>query len=89
MFIDLVPNRESPPAVLLREVYRDERGRPQKRTFANLSKLPWEVIEALKTLLKGGTLLRGEPRELSIGRSLPHGHVAAVLGMIRKIRSTS
>ncbi|RXG88704.1 hypothetical protein EAS61_28935 [Bradyrhizobium zhanjiangense] len=63
-------------------------GRPQKRTLANLSKLPWEVIEALKTLLKGGTLLGGEPRELSIERSLPRGHVAAVLGMIRKIRST-
>ena len=85
MFIDVVPNRDSPPAVLLREAYRDEHGRPQKRTLGNLSKLPWDVIEALKALLKGGTLLGGEPKELSIERSLPHGHVAAVLGMIRKI----
>jgi hypothetical protein len=42
MFIDVVPNRDSPPAVLLREAYRDEHGRPQKRTLGNLSKLPWE-----------------------------------------------
>jgi len=40
MFIDIVPNRNSPPAVLLREAYRDKDGRPQKRTLANLSKLP-------------------------------------------------
>ena len=53
MFIETVPNRDSPPAVLLRESYRDEHGRSQKRTLANLSKLPWDVIEALKALLKG------------------------------------
>src|SRR5271169_1354411 len=85
MFIDIVPNRDSPPAVLLRESYRDENGRPQKRTLANLSKLPSGVIDALKVLLKGGTLIGTEPRELTIERSLPHGHVAAVLGMVRKI----
>jgi hypothetical protein len=85
MFIDVVPNRDSPPAVLLREAYRDGHGRAQKRTLANLSKLPWGVIEALKALLKGGTLLGDAPKELSIERSLPHGHVAAVLGMTRKI----
>jgi hypothetical protein len=85
MFIDIVPNRGSPPAVLLRESYRDENGRPQKRTLANLSKLPSRVIEALKVLLKGGTLSGAEPRELAIERSLPHGHVAAVLGTVRKL----
>jgi hypothetical protein len=69
MFIDIVPNRSSPPAVLLRESYRDENGRPQKRTLANLSKLPSGVIEALKVLLKGGKLGGTEPRELrSSGR---------------------
>src|SRR5262249_58731458 len=78
MFIDIVPNRTSPPAVLLREAYREENGRPQKRTLANLSKLPPGVIEALKVLLKGGSLSGTEPRELAIERSLPHGHVAAV-----------
>lgn len=85
MFIDIVPNRDSPPAVLLREAYRDENGRPQKRTLANLSKLPGGVIEALKLLLKGGSLSGAEPRELAIERALPHGHVAAVLGTVHKL----
>src|SRR6516162_4695432 len=85
MFIDIVPNRNSPPAVLLREAHRDKDGRPQKRTLANLSKLPPGVIEALKVLLKGGGLSGTEPRELAIERSLPHGHVAAVLGTVRKL----
>jgi transposase len=85
MFIETVRNRESPPAVLLRESYRDEQGRSQKRTLANLSKLPLDVIDAFKALLKGGTVIGTGPEELEIERSLPHGHVAAVLGMIRKI----
>ena len=85
MFIDVVPNRGSPPAVLLREAYRDENGRPQKRTLANLSKLPAEVIEALKALLKGGALVGATASAVSIERSLPHGHVAVVLGTIRKL----
>lgn len=85
MFIDLVPNRGSPSAVLLRESYRDENGRSRKRTLANLSKLPGDVIEMLKALLQGGTLIGTMPKDLSIERSLPHGHVAAVLGTIRKI----
>jgi len=85
MFIETVPNRDSPPAVLLRESYRDENGRTQKRTLANLSKLPDEVVAVLKAILKGGTLVGTSPEELQIERSLPHGHVAAALGMIRKI----
>jgi transposase len=85
MFIETVPNRDSPPAVLLRESYRDEHGRAQKRTLANLSKLPRDVIDGLKALLKGGTVIGTGPDELQIERSLPHGHVAAVLSMIRKI----
>jgi DDE family transposase len=85
MFIETVPNRNSPPAVLLRESYRDEQGRAQKRTLANLSKLPGDVIDALKALLKGATVLGTGPEELEVERSLPHGHVAAVLGTIRKI----
>jgi hypothetical protein len=85
MFIETVPNRNSPPAVLLRESYRDEEGRAQKRTLANLSKLPGDVVDALKALLKGGTVLGTGPEELEVERSLPHGHVAAALGMIRRI----
>src|SRR5580692_6251264 len=85
MFIETVPNRSSPPAVLLRESYRDERGRAQKRTLANLTKLPSDVIAALKAFLKGGTVIGTGPDDLEIERSLPHGHVAAALGMVRKI----
>src|ERR1700722_18566267 len=85
MFIESVHNRDSPPAVLLRESYRDEQGHSQKRTLANLSKLPRDVIDALKAVLKGGTVVGTGPQELEVERSLPHGHVAAALGMIRKI----
>jgi transposase len=85
MFIETIPNRGSPPAVLLRESYRDEQGRSQKRTLANLSKLPGDVVDGLKALLRGGTVIGTGPDELAIERSLPHGHVAAALGMIRKI----
>ena len=83
MFIETVPNRDSPPAVLLRESYRDEHGRSQKRTLANLSKLPRDVIDGLKALLKGGTVIG--TGDLEIERALPHGHVAAALAMIRKV----
>lgn len=85
MFIETVPNRNSPPAVLLRESFRDENGKSQKRTLANLSQLPSPVIAGLKGLLKGGVVLGEGDDGLSIERSLPHGHVAAGLGMIRKI----
>ncbi len=85
MFIEAVPNRGSPPALLLRESFRDEQGRAQKRTLANLSKLPGDVIDGLKALLKGGTVIGTGPDEMQIERSLPHGHVAAALGMLRKI----
>jgi transposase len=85
MFIETVPNRDSPGAVLLRESYRDDEGRSQKRTLANLSKLPRDVVDGLKALLKGGTVIGTGPGELNIERALPHGHVAAALGMIRQI----
>src|SRR5437660_2461967 len=85
MFIETIPNRGSPPAVLLREAYRDEHGRAQKRTLANLSKLPVDLIGGLKALLRGGTVIGTGPDEIQIERSLPHGHVAAALGTIRRI----
>ena len=83
MFIEAVPNRNSPPAVLLRESYRDEKGKSQKRTLANLSRLPAAVIAGVKALLAGGTVVGRD--ELRVERSLPHGHVAAALGMVRQI----
>src|SRR6201994_1495013 len=85
MFIETVPNRTSPPAVLLRESYRDEQGGAQKRTLANLSKLPADIVEGLKALLKGGAVIGTGPDEMRVARSLPHGHVAAVLGTLRRI----
>jgi hypothetical protein len=85
MFIETVPNRTSPPAVLLRESFRDEQGRAQKRTLANLSKLPGAIIEGLKVLLKGGIAIGTGPEAIQIDRSLPHGHVAAALATVRKI----
>src|SRR6201996_68301 len=85
MFIETVPNRASPPAVLLRESFRDEQGHSQKRTLANLSKLPGAVLEGLKALLKGGIVIGTDPASLRIERALAHGHVAAVLGTVRKI----
>jgi hypothetical protein len=83
MFIETVPNRNSPPAVLLRESYRDEVGKSQKRTLANLSKLPAAVVAGLRALLAGGTVV--DKDGLKVERSLPHGHVAAVLGTVRKL----
>jgi hypothetical protein len=71
MFIETVPNRDSPPAILLRESYRDEAGKSQKRTLANLSKLPASLIAGLKGLLKGGTVIGAGDDRLSIERSLP------------------
>jgi transposase len=85
MFIESIPNRGSPPAILLRESWRDEEGRTHKRTLANLSKVPADLLEGLKALLKGGTVIGTGPDEIEIERSAPHGHVAAVLGMISKI----
>ena len=55
MYIETVPNRNSPPAILLRESYRDG-GKIKKRTIANLSHWPTEIVEGLRTLLKGGTV---------------------------------
>lgn len=83
MFIDVVPNRGSPPAVLLREGYR-EGDKVKKRTLANLSKLPPEAIEALRRVLAGETLVSAE-EHLTIERSLSHGAVAAVVGTLRKL----
>lgn len=87
MYIDIVPNRNSPPAVLLREGRR-EGGKVRKRTLANLSMLPANAVEALRRALRGETLVSAE-EHLEIERSLAHGAVAAVLGMIRKLQVDS
>jgi len=85
MYIESVPNRNSPPAILLRESYRDA-GKVRKRTLANLSKWPPALVEGLRVLLKGGTAVADLTTAFDIIRSRPHGHVAAVLGTVRKLR---
>ena len=84
MYIESVPNRNSPPAILLRESYRDA-GKIKKRTIANLSDWPGEIVEGLRTLLKGGKVAPADQESIIVRRALPHGHVAAVLGTLRNI----
>ena len=84
MYIESVPNRASPPAILLRESFRDGR-RVKKRTLANLSnKLPAAAIDALRRILRGEQLVRPDDAFTCL-RSLPQGHVAAVLATVRKL----
>ena len=84
MYIEAVPNRNSPPAILLRETYRQE-GRIRKRTLCNLSHWPTAHVEGLRGVLRGGTVIPAGHDAFTVTRSLPHGHVAAALGTARKI----
>ncbi len=84
MYVTRVPNRGSPPAVLLRESYRDG-GKVKNRTLANLSSWPEAKVEALAAVLKGQAPATGLRGAFEISRSLPHGHVAAVLGTLRSL----
>ena len=92
MYIDVVPNRNSPPAILLRETQRDGR-RSIKTTLANLSALPPEAIAALRIILKGGQVVEASTEQFVVERSLPCGQVRAIktamenLGMAELISS--
>src|SRR6202171_2288209 len=70
MYIESVPNRNSPPAILLRESYRDA-GKIKKRTIANLSDWPTEIVEGLRTLLKGGKVAPADQDRIIVRRALP------------------
>jgi len=83
MYIESVPNRNSPPCVLLRESYR-QGGKVRKRTLTNLTRWPSDLVEGLGRLLQGGRVVEELP-DFEIIRSLPHGHVAATLGALRKL----
>src|SRR3970040_1318034 len=89
MYVTVVPNRSSPPAILLRESYR-EGSKVKNRTLANLSHWPTERIEGLRQLLRG-EWRAGSPSErrleecFEVVRSRPHGHVAAVVGTLRRV----
>jgi hypothetical protein len=85
MYVVRVPNRGSPPAILLRESYR-EAGKVKNRTLANLSSWPDAKVDALTRVLKGRPPPAARLDEaFEITRSLPHGHVAAVLGTAREL----
>ena len=84
MYIEAVPNRSSPPAILLRESYREGR-RVRKRTLCNLSGWPAAHIEGLRGVLRGGTVIPAGREAFTVIRTLPHGHVAAALGTARRI----
>ena len=83
MYVTVVPNRNSPPAVLLRESFRED-GKVKNRTLANLTKWPAEKVEALKRVLKNERLVPAE-EAFDVVRTLPHGHVAAVRGTLRRL----
>lgn len=83
MYVAVVPNRGSPPAILLRESYREGRS-VRTRTLANLSHWPSAQIETLRRVLRGETLVAPEDA-FEIVRSRPHGHVAAVVGTLRRL----
>src|ERR1700688_3189555 len=84
MYIEAVPNRNSPPAILLRESYRHQ-GKVRTRTLCNLSDWSPAHVEGLRGVLKGGTVIPAGQDAFAVTRSLPHGHVAAALGTARKI----
>ena len=83
MYVDIVPNRKSRPAVLLREGWR-EGGRVRKRTLANLTDWPPEKVEALRRVLRGERLVA--PKDaFTVERSVPHGHVEVLLALVRRL----
>ncbi|MBW6504693.1 transposase, partial [bacterium] len=83
MHIDVVPNRNSSPAYLLRESYR-EKGKVKKRTLANLSSLPIEQIERIRQILRGEQLAPVDTLFKAVG-SAHHGHVQAVLSAMKRL----
>jgi hypothetical protein len=83
MYVERVPNRTSPPAVLLRETWREGK-KVRKRTLANLSDWPEGKVEALRRVLRDEPLVSAKDLFV-VERSLPHGHLEAVLGTMRKL----
>jgi hypothetical protein len=84
MYVATIPNRGAPPAILLRESYR-EAGKTKNRTLANLSDWPSERIELFRAVLRGDKLAPLGSNGFEIRRSLPHGHVLAALTVARRI----
>lgn len=83
MYIQKVPNRKSRPCILLREDRREGK-RVIKKTLANLTNWPKDIVEGLRVLIHGGTAAELKD-SFTITRSLPHGHIAAVLTTLRRL----
>jgi transposase len=87
MYVDIVPNRTSSPAILLRESYRGEDGKVKKRTLANLSALSLDQAHKMRKILKGGDIAEAPLKDaFEIIQSLPHGNVAVVLGIMNQLK---
>ena len=84
MYIATIPNRNSPPAILLRESYR-EKGKVKNRTLANLSSLPPQSIDILRRSLKGENLVSTDAFEIVEDGSPAHGHVDAVITAMKRL----
>ena len=82
--VEIIPNRANKPAILLREARREGK-RIRKKTLANLSRLPPEVVDGFRTVLRGGLAVQDASQLLRIERSWAHGHVAAVLAPDSKL----
>ena len=80
IYIESIPNRNSPPAILLRYAKRNGK-RIERKTLANLSKTPAFIVDAIRILLKGGVIVSSLDQAFTVHRSLPHGHVTAVLSL--------
>jgi transposase len=88
MYVDKIPNRNSPPAYLVRESYRED-GKVKKRTIANVSFLNPEQLASFRALLKGATVSTHQTNfedAFDLLSTTPHGHISAVLGTMEKLR---
>ncbi len=83
-YVEYIPNHGSVPTPLIRQSWR-ENGRVKRRTLCNLSKLEPHLVEGIRLVLKGGAVFPDIHDAVSLRRSLPHGHVAAVAGTMRKL----
>ena len=84
IYVESIPNRNSPPAVLIRKAWREGK-RIRRQTLANSSKLPPQAVAGIRALLKGGVVCERLDQAVTVRRSQPHGHVAAVLGLCRRL----
>ena len=82
--VDVIPNRNSPPAILFRQAWREGQ-RIRRITLANLTKFPPEIVDGIRAMLRGGLVVSSPAEAFRLRRALPHGHVAAVLGLCRQL----